>query len=353
MPIVGADSFGVIAFGADEYIDQSTLSAVLQAQLAGLEPFYVIRAYPFDPGFGAVEICASENGRMPDVALTDQGRAYPDVVVEIFNITVSISQEELTDQLSASPTRSSIRFDIRMNESDAETLERYDWNNRKLETWRGYPTVPESQWDIVRTEHMLRIRIDELGFWIDMRDPSLDHNVPLQVAKYAGTGVGDGAPLTSYEGGTNLKDKERPFCVGPNHNVSPVLIDEVYDVYQVNDRQVRSIDNLRDKGLDELHNGIVKANGGANDIVDMGLTHVWEWTPVPGTYITDLSQGLLRPGAKPAGTLTCDVQGYGPPIGSADLLYIQTVPHNDFDVLSYLEESTTGTGWKDSTVVAP
>jgi hypothetical protein len=345
----GVDSLGAISFGADDLIDLSTVSLLDQARLSGALPVLIIRAYPFDPVTALpVEVRGAQEGTA--LSLT---KSYPGVVLEILNVETDISQADLTTALGGIPTRSSIRYKVKQNEGDSDVFESYDWSDRPIETYRGYEGLPESEFELVRTDHVKCIRLDELGFWIDMQDPSLDLQVPLQQSFYAGTAVQGGTTAAiQIEGDENLADKPRPIGLGPVRNATGVLVDRIARVYQCSDRQIRRIDMVRDKGLDEASGGLIRANGGANDITDLALADIWAWTPVPGAWISDLSKALYRLGSEPVGEVTVDFQGYGPPSGSTDIEFTQTIPHGTFDVTATLDEfDYIGTGWVDKIAV--
>lgn len=110
--------------------------------------------------------------------------------------------------------------------------------------------------------------------------------------KYAGTG--------GAEGGTDLKDKVKPFLLGRCFNVEPVLINSVDNVFQFSGYgAIQAINVLYERGSDfgpSMGNYTTYANLVAATIP-------------PGQWATCLAQGMVRLGAPAYGVITADVDG--------------------------------------------
>ena len=78
-------------------------------------------------------------------------------------------------------------------------------------------------------------------------------------------------------------------------NVEPVLVHANSLVYQVHDRSISAILDVKDKGASLTSAGTV--------------TNVDSWTPVASQYVVDLTRGLIKLGSAPAGQITVDFQG--------------------------------------------
>lgn len=335
----GVGPIGSVVQGGSIPLNFGVESAVTTALRDNQTPKYIIKAYPYDPDIDDVVIFrAAEEGK--PVKLSN---SYPPIVEEAFNLSSSILQPDLTKGLGGPPSRGSIKVAMKRNEDDPDDFERYDWKNRNVEVWRGFDGITESEWELVRTDRAQGILITETGFTIELKDQSLDlTSEPFHNSIFAGTGF--------LEGDINLTDHHRPVALGVVLNATPVLIDRINYVYQISDRQIRSVDAVRDKGLSQSEGGLAPASGGLNDIADLDISDVWEWVPEPGYYITDLSLGLIRLGGVPTGVVTADVHGYGIPVGLGEAEIIQIVPHANFNIVSNLthEDDYVATGWYDT-----
>lgn len=100
---------------------------------------------------------------------------------------------------------------------------------------------------------------------------------------------------SSYEGTAAQAGKPKPLVFGKAFNIEAVNVHATALVYQVHDTTISAVSAVRDKGVALTSAGTV--------------TNVDSWTPVSGSYVVDLTRGLIRLGANPAGTITADVDG--------------------------------------------
>lgn len=146
---------------------------------------------------------------------------------------------------------------------------------------------------------------------IALRDPFGKLDVPIQTEVYPGTG--------GLEGDASVEGLLKPLTFGRCENIPPLLIDAAGLVYQFHyytgARAAQQVEAVRDKGV------ALTPVAGGNDITDLALASVDDWTPVAGEFITDLAQGLIRLGSKPQdGQITADVLGDA--VGS----YVSKIP---------------------------
>ena len=163
----------------------------------------------------------------------------------------------------------------------------------------------------------------------------------MQQETYAGTG--------GLEGPEELKGRPKPTGFGLNRNAEPVLVDATLLVYQLHDGAIEAVDAVRDAGVPLVFEGDIAAPGtgletaeerlqalafgdslggtvlptpdGTLDsgdratllgVFDAGSEETGNLLTTPisgGAYKTDLSKGLIRLGAVPAGQLTVDFKG--------------------------------------------
>jgi hypothetical protein len=111
---------------------------------------------------------------------------------------------------------------------------------------------------------------------------------PLQEARYAGTGSG--------EGGVNLTDVLKPGVFGQVWEAPCVLVNQANLIYQVNNGNT-TFQAVRDGGIALINSG------------DVGSTYaslVAAGSPGAGNYFTANAVGMFRIGAVPAFPLTAD-----------------------------------------------
>lgn len=130
---------------------------------------------------------------------------------------------------------------------------------------------------------------------IPLRGVEYKLDSPIQTTLYAGTG--------GLEGTADLANKPKPMARGgsatrPILNVTPVLIDPTYRIYQYTDA-AGTIVNLYERGL----------TGASAIQFQSDTTDLYTGTTNSGYYRTDDSKGLFQLGNTPAGTITCDVTG--------------------------------------------
>lgn len=110
--------------------------------------------------------------------------------------------------------------------------------------------------------------------------------------KYAGTG--------GAEGGTDIKDKPKPWLLGRCFNVEPILINSVDNVLQFSGYgAIQAINVLYERGSD--------FGPSMGDYASYAA--LVAATIPPGQWATCLAQGMVRLGAPPYGVITGDVDG--------------------------------------------
>lgn len=120
------------------------------------------------------------------------------------------------------------------------------------------------------------------------------NSVPA-VATHLNSGTNSLTIHSVYEGTSSEAGKPKPLAYGVVRNVEPVLVHANSLVYQVHDRSISAILDVKDKGASLTSAGTV--------------TNVDSWTPVASQYVVDLTRGLIKLGSAPAGQITVDFQG--------------------------------------------
>lgn len=200
------------------------------------------------------------------------GRSIPDIAV----LTIINTRE---------PGRAASRFDAWLDPTQ------YTWQGREIVMWMiehdaAYSTKQEVFKgiidDIDYDENTITFRIRSRAYLLDKL---------IQENRYAGTG--------DAEGFAELAGRPKPICYGRCRNIEPVVIDSVNSVYQVHDGDIEEIEELRDRG-----------NNNIAFYADFSTYATLVAASIPlGSYATCLDEGLFRLQSPPAGRITLDVKG--------------------------------------------
>lgn len=138
--------------------------------------------------------------------------------------------------------------------------------------------------------------LDELV--VSLRDHSIVLDKPVQTRTFAGTGV--------YEGIGSIAGTLKPLCYGFVRHITPILINEVSNVYRIHDGPIHEIFSIH-------QGGILMTNVG-NLTSFPTLPHLIAWFPTQaqvdaGGFMTDYRWGTFRTAAKPTAPLTVTLWG--------------------------------------------
>lgn len=146
-----------------------------------------------------------------------------------------------------------------------------------------------NEYRIIYKVDIANIQANELGIDFSIKDPGLKLLKSVQVSEYSGAG--------GYNGDRDIRGFKRPICFGNFLKVPGVLINAVNFIYQYHDGGGTTVTTVSDKGINLIFSG---------DSSDLFNT-----TVAVGHYKTDLSRGLIRVNASPAGVILVDGVGVG------------------------------------------
>lgn len=136
---------------------------------------------------------------------------------------------------------------------------------------------------------------------IAMADLSRALDEPLALPRYAGTG--------GAEGPAELAERVKPFAIGPQTAVEPVMVKRAALILQFHARRVNSVQLVTDRGVALTNGGdietLVGAGAGFDELDAFDLSGP-EWA---GTYITWLAGGMGRLAREPKGLVVIDFEG--------------------------------------------
>lgn len=281
------------AVGAE---DQSTAS--LFAQLLG-DPRRPRRLYleidPYDPV--AAQTVKRRFGR---------GEGFPDQffdvgAVEILRLDTGALEGEA--EVGGVGRRTVGEIELAWADGAHDGLAGLRFDGRDVTVLMGGEGFTYAQLEPVFVGKSLEPSYDRLRFRLTIRDASALLECPIQTTLYAeGEQLPFPAQIVFID--ENLDGLPKPLAYGAPRNVAPVLLSRAWQTYQFHDGAIEAVDALYDRGAP-----FTPANGGANDITDLGLLSLDLWIAVPGEYITDLAKGMVRIGSTPSGLVTGDVRG--------------------------------------------
>lgn len=220
-------------------------------------------------------LCLSQGMRFAFKA----GRLYKEAIIDVADIEQSIEEVEWGYGGVSVPRAGSMSIQLGSKEYDWLATQR--WDTRKVTIWSGSTTADPITWPVVFRSQTQEADWDEDRLRITLRDYGTFLDRSIQPNTYAGTGT--------YEGSADLKGRVKPLGYGSCRHVTPVLIDEEKNVYQVHDGPIEDITLVMDGGvrrtfLDDTSTSILHPT-------------VYDWNPIgsqQGGYLTDRSRGIFR-----------------------------------------------------------
>jgi len=171
-----------------------------------------------------------------------------------------------------------------------DTIRSYSIDGRVVSVLFGKRTYQYSQFTPVFTGRAQRWHGSFQRLTVDIRDEVYRVRVPISAAQYTGAG--------GVNGTADLKGKPLPVCFGKCLNVSPVLIDPTYLVFQFHSRTSQAVDAVYDRG------SALSATGDHATYAALIAASL-----SAGQYATCLALGLIRLYTTPSGLVTADVRG--------------------------------------------
>ncbi|MBN50026.1 MAG: hypothetical protein CMN85_10830 [Spongiibacteraceae bacterium] len=286
--IPGNDILGDVAIGdtaADELIVADKISQLLAD--SGANRVYLLEATPYDPGAEA-ETTVRLSGPIPfrtKPTDTPANASYQPRLRNPYNYSVNLWQNNRVLG-ERKPSFGAVVIDN--PDGGLDNLLDYYWDGRQVNIKVGTPDFTFAEFEVLFSGTVSDIEWSDTELKLNIRDPGVKLDKPIQTTLYAGTG--------SDEGGSELKGKPKPLCYGIAREVKAVLVDNVDLIYQVHDGSVDEITAVYDKGATLTDEG---------DVADLRAAPA----PSAGAFKTDEAAGLFRLGASPDGQVTADVRG--------------------------------------------
>lgn len=172
------------------------------------------------------------------------------------------------------------------------------WDARDIEIKMGLTDEDIGSYRVVLRAKTERAEANLEEIVITLRDHSIILDKPVQTETFAGTGV--------YEGVGDITGTLKPLCYGFVRHATPVLINEILNLYMIHNGPIHEIVSVHE-------GGILRTNLG--DIVDFpGITELTTWTPTQAQvdvagFMTDYAAGTIRLASRPIGQITVTLWG--------------------------------------------
>ncbi len=235
---------------------------------------------PYDPAQSAQVTVRFSSGAVTPIY---NGLHWPARLADGFSLGMAIFEDGFETPGS---TRTAGSLQILIGDGGADALTTYNWDQRQVKIWTGEGS-DFANFTLRFNGFVSAVSYNENSLDLTLGDKSNIFDKPVDFPTYLGTG--------GPEGPAEMTGVVKPFCFGPVFNMEPTLVDATNLIYQVHNRAVQAIDNVFDQAVQLTSDG---------DATDLSA-----WTAIPGKYKTDLSKGLFKLGAKPAGLITADVRG--------------------------------------------
>lgn len=264
--------------------EQDSLITLLQAPLSR-KRIYLLEASPYDRTTAAVIAArASNSGYSTTAEDTLVSKEFPGRLITPYNMQVSVFSG---GRLAAHSIPGFGEIRLANPDGGIDPWKRYAWGERQLTVKAGLSDFTYDEFGIIFTGTCERVSWKWREIGIHLRDYQYKLAKPIQTNLYAGTG--------GLEGGSELKGKPKPICLGQVRQIEPVAVDPDFDIWQYHDGTVQGSSNWADGGV---------ALTDAGDVADLYAVSV-----SAGQYKTDHVKGLIRVGSTPTSILTGDVQG--------------------------------------------
>lgn len=246
---------------------------------------YILETKPWDPSSNTLVSANMSNG-IADEAALGQAAPYPLRLNRNFTYDISVFEGNLPGAAQVSVGS------ITLNNVDGrlDYLLNYVWGGKEVVLKSAPEGSPYAAYTEIFRGSAIEISGTSSELTLTLRDNSWKLVTPLQKNKYLGTG--------DAEGGKEILGQFKPLCFGLVKNATPVLVNSVYQTYQVHDGGVEAFIGAYDDAI-PLSYTQDYPNYAALTAAKVGR----------GGFATCLAEGFIRLGAPPAGALTVDVQG--------------------------------------------
>ena len=281
--------YAAVPFGHSEYSAEATIGdyETLLTQPDAARHF-LLKISPYDPDTTAVVDRYFSQG--PSI-VPGSSQLWYSRIVDALNLQVQLFGGRFGIGGEGRPSFGAITLAFGdAGPSQDDELATFEYDGRTVELKMGGDGFHYDDYQTVFKGTAEDATWDEDTFSLVLRDPSFKIEKAVQSTLYAGTG--------GAEGGEDLTGKPKPLSYGRPPNLTPVLVDRTYLVYQFHESTATAVDYVYDRG------DAYAAEGDTASYAALIAASV-----SASSYKTCLAQGMFRLGSTPNGIVTCSVQG--------------------------------------------
>lgn len=233
---------------------------------------YIVILKPYDTVAAATEtVYLSDRGYVSEPTESPANTYFAPRVMEALNFQRSMFT---TGKLGGQSFPSFGEIVLANADGGLDDFATYAWDDREVEVKVGEKGANLSQHFTIFKGQSKSVDFDDLIVRVIIRDGQDKFTRTFPPNTYAGTGGNEGSAI--------MEGLPKPICLGQVFNISPVLVDEANDVYQVHDGPIESI-------VAVYENGVATTN-----------------------FTSDLSNGRFTMTSSVTGNITADVKGAKP-----------------------------------------
>ena len=247
-----------------------TLQELVENPYVAKSYIVVLKPYDFDTS-AETTIYLSDRGYVSSPSESPANTYYEPRVVEALNFQRSMFG---SGRVGGQSVPSFGQIVLANADGGLDDFAGYAWDNRSVEVFVGEKGGDLSEHFKIFAGQSKSVEFDDLEVRVILRDGQDRFSRTFPPNSYAGTGGNEGSAI--------MEGLPKPICLGEVYNITPVLVDEANDVYQVHDGQIEAIDAVYDNGA-----------------------------AISG-YTPDLTNGRFTLASAPTGIITADVRGAKP-----------------------------------------
>lgn len=237
-----------------------------------------------------VDLYYSDRGYESQVADSPAYQLFPGRLKQPLSIERSVPITPLDDQRVAAQVGA-----IELVNSDGaldNVVESYAVDGRRVRVLVGSRTDALSSFTTIFDGSGAKSpwSMDRSRSRLSVRDNGILADLQLQQSHYGGTGEADGT--------ADVEGRPIPFMMGQVENVTPILVNPSFNIYQVHVRTMAGVDAVYDGGVALTFDG---------DYADYAALKAA--TIAAGRYATSLAAGLVRTQTTPTFDLTVSARG--------------------------------------------
>lgn len=209
---------------------------------------YVVKLTTYDPVGGSETTLYFSGGYKSFISTSTDTPAStyftPSITSPVYEYSINVFE---SSGLSPSAQGALGELTIINNDGSFDNYLDYHFGGRTCEILVGYDGLSLSEFLTIWKGTVELVTWDLQKVSIRVRDNKVKFDVPIQENIYSGLG--------GFGGGENIKGQYRPLGWGQIRNVTPILINTSYLLYQLHDGVIYDVNSVRDQGVELIDSG--------------------------------------------------------------------------------------------------